>query len=188
MISAIAVLFLTAWPTRMAATLGNVRVDAYQPSQLAYHDPKSGYFLVKTLDCDGAHRQVLLTRDRRILVDMNYDTSRFGRAPMEFAEQKVIDRAFPLVANNKVKVGMGKTDVLRLLGKPSKTAIRGKNREFDCLLYKHVAMQSKEDGLVLRNTYIFKHGKLIEMSLNLDGIPGCGEDSLSDKGWPWTKF
>lgn len=49
-------------------------------------------------------------------------------------------------------------------------------------------MKDRETGRVLRNTYIFKHGKLIEIAINLDSVPGCGDDSLSDAGWPWSKF
>jgi hypothetical protein len=56
------------------------------------------------------------------------------------------------------------------------------------MLYKKVAMQDGSYGCVLRNTYIFKHDKLIEITINLDSLPGCCEDALSDEHWPWSKF
>ncbi len=67
--------------------------------------------------------------------------------------------------------------------------MRGRGKEYWCALYKKVVMRDRVHGRVLRNTYIFKHGKLIEIALNLDFIPGCGrDDSASDENWPWSKF
>ena len=79
-------------------------------------------------------------------------------------------------------------EVVEKLGAPTRTAVRGNAREYWCALYKKVVMKDRERGRVLRNTYIFKHGKLIEIAINLDSVPGCGDDSLSDAGWPWSKF
>lgn len=73
------------------------------------------------------------------------------------------------------------------LGRPARVAVRG-GGQFRCLLYKHVAMESREEGKVLRNTYVFKQDRLIEMQVHLDRVPGCGQDSRSDRGWPWSVF
>jgi hypothetical protein len=84
---------------------------------------------------------------------------------------------------------MSRDEVVRKLGAPTRTAVRGGEGEYWCALYKKVEMEDRVTGRVLRNTYIFKHGKLIELAINLDAIPGCGDDdSASDKGWPWSKF
>lgn len=44
--------------------------------------------------------------------------------------------------------------------------------------------KSRERPRSARNTYIFPHGKLIEIGINLDSIQSCGDDdSASDEGW-----
>ena len=84
---------------------------------------------------------------------------------------------------------MSRDEVVAKLGEPSRTAIRGGKKEFWCALYKKAEMQDKVSGRVLRNTYIFKDSKLVEIAINLDSVPGCGDDNTtSDEGWPWSKF
>ena len=115
--------------------------------------------------------------------------ARFGRKPRgEIGGTAVQDHAFETSTKHGVKIGMTKAQVLAKLGKPTKSVTRGRKGEFWCCMYKKVQMEDREYGEVLRNTYVFKSGKLIEVSINLDSVPGCGEDSLSDAGWPWTKF
>ena len=98
------------------------------------------------------------------------------------------DRKLELATKNGIRIGMTREQVVEKLGAPTRTAVRGNAREYWCALYKKVVMKDRERGHVLRNPYIFKHGKLIEIAINLDSVPGCGDDSLSDAGWPWSKF
>jgi hypothetical protein len=84
---------------------------------------------------------------------------------------------------------MTRAEVVGKLGEPTRTAVRGSDKRYWCALYKKVEMKDKATGRVLRNTYIFKDDKLIEISINLDSFPGCGdENTVSDEGWPWSKF
>lgn len=182
---AIAVL---AWPKTMATGLANLTVRTNELTNRCFRDPKSGYYVFSTVECDGSHRSITLTKDRRNVGTAGYDTSRFGRQNNGEAYQQIKESSFALSAGNGIRIGMTPDDVRGKLGKPTRTAIRGKNREFWCALYKKVQMESKEDGAVLRNTYIFKNSKLVEIIVNLDSVPGCGEDSLSDEGWPWSHF
>lgn len=81
-------------------------------------------------------------------------------------------------------MGAMEGEVRRRLGNPARQLDR---KGYRCLLYKSIR-GNDQDGAVLRNTYIFKHGKLIELAVHLDSLPGCGSDSRSDKGWPWTRL
>lgn len=178
----------TAWPKNLSVTLAGHDATSREPSNVCYHDKKTGYFAYKMLECDGGHRSIVLTRDRRMVEEAGYDTKRFGRAPKVEFTTPILERSFALKTGHGISIGMTREEVQKKLGKPAKTAVRGAKKEYWCALYKQAAMRTKEEGEVLRNTYIFKNGKLIEIAIHLDAVPGCGEDSLSDTGWPWTKF
>lgn len=175
------------WPNNLTTAVAGLSVEQRVVTNVCWHDKNSGYFAIKTMECDGGHRMVILTKDRRVVGDSGYDTTRFGRKP-KYGEMPITEKSFALSTKSGIKIGAKKADVLKKLGTPTKTAVRGSSGQFWCAMYKKVVMDSAEDGQVLRNTYIFKNGILIEISLNLDAVPGCGEDSLSDAGWPWTRF
>ena len=98
------------------------------------------------------------------------------------------DWKLDLATKNGIRIGMPWQEVVEILGAPTRTAVRSNVREYWCALHWKVVMKDRERGHVLRNTYIFKHGKLIEIAINLGSVPGCGDDSLSDANWPWSKF
>ena len=171
----------------MTTAVAGLSVEQTVVSNICWHDKKSGYFAIKTLECDGGHRSVILTKDRRVVGDHGYDTTRFGRKSTT-GNMTITEKSFLLTTKSGIKIGAKKADVLKKLGTPFKTAVRGANGQFWCAMYKKADIKNAEDGQVLRNTFIFKNGVLIEISLNLDAVPGCGEDSLSDVGWPWSRF
>lgn len=182
-------LFLAAWPSHLTIATSGMSAEARTVSFGCWHDPTSGYYLYKSMDCDGAHTNITLTKDRRMVTESGFEVARFGRKPEETAGAKIEERKLDLVTKNGIRIGMTRDEVVRKLGAPSRTAIRGQNKEYWCALYKKAAMEDRVTGRVLRNTYIFKEGKLIEISINLDSIPGCGDDdSASDEGWPWSQF
>lgn len=187
MLTLVAVAIL-GWPKALTTSVANLSVNSLQNANKCWRDPGSGYFAYTTMECDGGHRSITLTKDRRVVGEAGYDTSRFGRKPENQPFAQVQEKRLMLGAGNGVKIGMTRRQVQAKLGNPTKTATRVKSGEFWCALYKKVEMKNREEGQVLRNTYIFKNSKLIEISINLDSIPGCGDDSLSDQGWPWTKF
>ena len=140
------------------------------------------------MDCDGAHTSITLTKDRRMVTESGFDVARFGRKPEEGSGAKIEERPLELSTKHGVRIGMSPTEVVHKLGNPTRTVARGKDKEFSCLLYKKAELDNNGTGRILRNTYIFKHSKLIEIAINLDSVPGCGDNSLSDEGWPWSKF
>lgn len=178
---------LVGWPKTMAVSVSGFDIRPY-PSNRCFYDKKSGFFLYTTNDCDGGHRSIRLTKDRR-LVSVLFNTTRFGKnSESAYPGTEIKDRPLPLITEDGITIGMTRRKVQSKLGNPSKTVVRGKKGEFWCAMYKEVDVKNREEGQVLRNTYIFKNSKLIEISINLDNVPGCGDDSLSDEGWPWTKF
>ncbi len=189
MIAALIAIALTvSWPANFTVAVGGMSAEARVVSHGCWHDPESGYYLYKAIDCDGAHVSITLTKDRRMVQDCGFEVARFGRKPEEGPGKAVEERKIDLATKGGIRIGMTRAEVEEKLGKPTRAAVRGGKKEFWCALYKKVVMKDRETGRVLRNTYIFKNGKLIEISINLDSVPGCGDDSLSDKGWPWSQF
>lgn len=179
---------LVTWPANLTVAVGGMSTEAPVLVHRCWHDPESGYYLYKTIDCDGAHKSITLTKDRRMVQDCGFEVARFGRKPEDNPGTATEDRKIELATKGGIRIGMTRQEVVEKLGVPTRTAVRGNAKEYWCALYKKVVMKDRETGRVLRNTYIFKHGKLIEIAINLDSVPGCGDDSLSDAGWPWSKF
>ncbi len=184
----LSVLMLAAWPANLTVAVGGMSTEAPALAIRCWHDPESGYYLYKTVDCDGGHKSITLTKDRRMVRDCGFEVARFGRKPEDNPGTATEERKIELATKNGIRIGMIREQVVEKLGKPARTAVRGGEKQYWCALYKKVIMQDRERGRVLRNTYIFKHGKLIEISINLDSVPGCGDDSLSDASWPWSRF
>jgi hypothetical protein len=176
----LALLLVSAWPKNMATSMAGLSLEANKLTYVAWHDSRTRYFAFKSWECDGSHRAVLLTKDRRNMSGAGFNMSRFGRSS-EAGYTEVTDRTVKPATSHGIGIGMTKAQVIRKLGKPLKSRTEGK--EFWCAMYKTV-----KPGQVLRNLYTFKDAKLIEIALRLDSVPGCGEDSLSDEGWPWTHF
>ena len=182
-------LLLAVWPSNFTVAAAGMSAEASTVTFGCWHDPATGYYLYKAMDCDGAHTGITLTKDRRMVVESGFEVARFGRKPENAAGANIEERKLDLSTKNGIRIGMTRDEVVAKLGQPTRTAVRGKNREFWCALYKKVVMEDRVTGKVLRNTYIFKEGKLIEIAINLDSIPGCGDDeSASDEGWPWSQF
>lgn len=183
---AVLVLALTpGLPKSMTVSLGGFSLQQDKLTNACRYDANSGYYLIKTWECDGGHRSIRLTRDRRLVEQSGYDIPNFGTKPEFESPYKIEPGKLALATKHGVGIGETRTAVERLLGKPARTMSRG---AYSAILYRHREMFDKENGEVFRNTYIFKNGKLIEVLLNLDGIPGCGGDGDDETGWPWTKF
>lgn len=179
-------ILLAVWPSYLTVSVAGMSAESRQITQGCWHDPKTGYYLYKGIECDGAHASITLTKDRRMVSESGFKVPSLTHKQEYFRETQVDERPIQLSTKNSVRIGMSRDEVLHRLGKPVLTAVRGKNSEYWCALYKKV---NRKDELMLRNTYIFKHGKLIEISVNLDSIGGgCGADPDSDEGWPWSKF
>jgi hypothetical protein len=176
------------WPTNLCASIGTVSAEEQVGGISCWHDTSSGYYLYRVIDCDWAHVGVTLTKDRRMVANCGFEIPNYNDKKKDLPSNPIVLKKFKLATKNGVQIGMTREQVEKKLGKASRTAVRGGNKEYWCMLYKKAAMEDDSYGCVLRNTYIFKHDKLIEIAINLDRLPGCCEDALSDENWPWSKF
>jgi hypothetical protein len=162
-----------AWPSRLTLSVAGMSAEEYLNSNSScWHDPKSGYYVCKNIDCD-AEVTVRLTKDRRMVNNSGN-----------------IERPLELSTKHGIRIGMSPDEVLRTLGQPNRTAIRGSNKEYWCALYMKIDTKAEQ---ALNNTYIFKHGKLIEIEITLtaeiygEAGLGVGEKYYLQK-WPSSEF
>lgn len=185
----LAAALLLVWPENLTVAVAGMSAEARTVSYGCWRDRESGYYVYKSMDCDGAHTSVTLTRDRRMVEKAGFEVARFGRKPEFAPSHEAEPRSLRLTTKHGIEIGATRDAVVKKLGQPARTAVRGREKEYWCALYKKVVMNDRETGRVLRNTYIFKNGRLIEIAINLDSIPGCGDDdTISDEGWPWSEF
>jgi hypothetical protein len=160
-----------AWPLRLTLSVAGMSVEDYLNSNSSCpHDPKSGYYVCKNIDCD-AIVTVRLTKDRRMV--NNSDN---------------IERPLELSTKHGIRIGMTRDEVLRRLGQPNRTAVRGSKEEYWCALYMKIDTKAQQ---ALNNTYIFKQGKLIEIEITLtDTDCETGEvcETFYLQTWPDSKF
>jgi hypothetical protein len=81
-------ILLAAWPSNLTVAAAGMSAAARTVSYGCWHDPASGYYLYKSMDCDGAHTNVTLTKDRRMVTESGFEVARFGRKPEEAAGTK----------------------------------------------------------------------------------------------------
>jgi hypothetical protein len=185
MLTLVATAAILSPPARVTDSVGGFSVQGRTLSQACRHDSRTGHYLLKQLDCDGAHVAVVLTRDRNMVEDWGYDVPNFGTPDPRGAIEA---KPFPLETKNGIRIGMTVAQVEGRIGRPDRVGRRGASGEFLCYLYRKITMEDKENGYALRNTYVFKGGRLIEVQIHGDSIPGCGQDGLSEEGWPWGRF
>ena len=65
----VSVFLLAAWPSNLTVAAGGMSADARTVTYGCWHDPASGYYLYKSMDCDGAHTNITFTKDRRMVTD-----------------------------------------------------------------------------------------------------------------------
>lgn len=176
-------------PAKLTYAVAGLSVNKSTVSYVCWHDPNTGYYATKMMECDGAHRFARLSRDRRLVEEAGFDVPNFGKPSSDFfSENKIEKRKLSLSTKHGITIGMTESAVIKKLGKPDRSTKAGKKKEYSAILYRYIKMDERENGSGLRNTYIFKSGKLIEILLNLDSIPVCGADGDPEEGWPWTQF
>lgn len=144
-----------------------------QFSPVGVFDPKSGFYIVRGVECDGAHLRLTLTRDRQAVVGEgyivpNYTTPDGGKG---YSPLKV--KPFQSLRTGKgVQIGDTVAQVKARLGKPTKIAKTGSRKQFDELTYFWSDVKNGE-GHEWSNIYTFKNGKLIEITFDREAVPGC---------------
>lgn len=162
------------WHKNLTVSGGGMSLLSRKVTYACWHDQKSGYFALKTWDCDGGHRYITITKDRGLLILSGFDLTSFGRPNLNSSEKRApTEHPFEPETLHGISIGMSEKQVLSRLGKPNKHSHEGKSPRYDTLRYEQTIMQNKTDGQKLLNEYVFKNGKLIQIVLNLEGIPGC---------------
>ncbi|MGV3618166.1 MAG: hypothetical protein ACO1SV_22800 [Fimbriimonas sp.] len=138
--------------------------------QAGIHDPKRGFYLVRGAECDGSHVSLILTRDRKEVNQWGYkvpslvDTQ--GYLPLR-------ERPLPSLATGKgIQIGDTVAVLQKRLGRPTRVERSGDRRQFTSYVYFWRDVVDGE-GEEVTNTYVFKGGRLIEISFHRDSVPGC---------------
>jgi hypothetical protein len=136
------------------------------------HDKGRKAFLVRTVDCDGAHIGVLLTRDRNLVTEMGHKVPHFKGKYEGYSDMK--ENALPSLATSKgIALGDTPAQLTAKLGKPSTIKKSGNRKQFTDYVYKWRNLV-KGEGEEWENRFTFKEGKLIEIEFRRDMVPGCG--------------
>ncbi len=144
--------------------------------QAGVFDKRTGFHLVRTIDCDGAHIMVMLTRDRREVSNQGYKVHKGHELHIEDTSWRPLDnKPLPSLSTGKgVRIGDSPQRVRARLGAPRTVKRTGARKQF--LEYTYLWKNVKNGvGTEWRNRYTFKAGKLIEIAFNRDMVPGCGE-------------
>lgn len=130
-----------------------------------FYNAASGTYLFPGMDCDGAHRRIILSDSLEtiILNEGNSKIDQISHAP------------FNPQTGQGIRLGMTRMQVIEKLGNPSQS-LYSKRFKADELIYQRYTPKDKR-GWYGRyaNFYLFKNNRLfyIEVSYNLIG-GGCG--------------
>lgn len=166
-------------------TLGGLNLHS-DPGNECFYQARSKTYLINTNDCDGSHRSITLTKDRRVVELRHFDVPDFGKDLG--TDYNLVEKNFPLETGKAISLGSPLSSTKAKLGRPFKTVKRGSRNEFICLLYREKVMYSKTTGEIVHESYIFKSGRLVEIRFDYDRIPGCGDVPTDHSGWPWSLF
>lgn len=147
-----------AWFDRSIA--GYVLAYDEQHGQTFVRDPKSGFFILRTIECDGAHVSLLLTRDSKLT--SGYQT--------EYQKKPIT----PLSTGKGIRIGDSQAAVRKKLGTPTKNLRTGDRKQFVEYRYEWHDVKNGE-GHDWANVYTFKQGKLIEIWFQREAFPGEGD-------------
>lgn len=141
-------------------------------SQAGVYDPKRDFYLVRGIECDGAHINVTLTRDRHVVSNWGYQVPSLpdvkGYLPLQ-------TKPLPsLATSHGVRIGDDEKALRSRLGAPTSITRSGNRNQFRNHSYVWRNVKSGV-GEIWTNEYVFKEGRLIEMTFSRDAVPGCGE-------------
>ncbi len=131
------------------------RVTGYslKNAPLGVFDAKSGFYVVRAGDCDGAFLSITLTRDRHIVKNAGYrvpslDASKDGDESKRLAAK----RLSPLSTGKGVRIGFSPSRVAARLGRPTQIQRSGERKQFVDYVYR---LEERPDGASYQQTYTF---------------------------------
>jgi hypothetical protein len=142
-------------------------------SALLVLDPKTRFFILRDVVCDGAYVTLELTRDRaEINANGGTLTQRGAKVELNYDGLAAVTKPLPHLATGKgVKIGDSMSAVKTKLGNPTKHGPSGSRDQF--LDYAYLW---KTSDTLFTETYTFKKGKLIQIVFV--------KDSSADNGSP----
>lgn len=131
------------------------------------YDPRTGYMLIGSGECDGAYLWTVLTRDRYLVAGDGYKVPNYQPKPehTDNGTQAMQARTIPLRTGHGIQIGDGTKRVVALLGPPTKATNEGSRKQFRVLTY---SWHSKKERRTYDQSYTFKRGRLIEMHFGSD--------------------
>lgn len=128
------------------------------------HDPKRGYFLVRTIECDGAIVTLTLTRDRNVVSGEGYAVPAFTPREGTPGNLKLVEKPLPSLATGKgVAIGASTDAVRARLGSPTRTKPHAAFLDYVYAWRQHATTHEQR--------YTFKAGRLIEIQFFRDASP-----------------
>lgn len=129
------------------------------------YDKKTGYYLVRYAECDGANLTLLLTRDRKMIQDQGYRVPSLPES--EGNSHRLTEKPLPSLKTGKgIEIGDTQAQVQARLGKPQKVAKEGPANQYNVLSYQASAKGDPKTGELGRfwlQRYVFKENRLIEV-------------------------
>ncbi len=128
--------------------------------EVGVHDATSGYYITRYSECDGAILVLKLTKDRHLIEGAGYNVPGFSK---DASGKPLAERKFSnLKANPNVAIGDTMASVREHLGKPKRTELTGKRKQFTTLRYEWLTKE-REGKVSYIQEYTFKANKLIEV-------------------------
>lgn len=141
---------------------GYVMDGGSEDSNIGVYDKRSGFFMIRDFECDGAIKSILLTRDRKLVADQGFYVPGFSPNDRR-GYSKLIEKPLRSLETGKgVKIGDSQADVRRRLGFPTEAKHTGARKQFVDYEYRlHVG--KGDDAEVDEQRYTFKANKLIQI-------------------------
>jgi hypothetical protein len=130
-----------------------------ESAQIKRRDTKSGFWICRTLECDGGHVTLMLTKDRAILpVPDGWDPESKKAANFRY-----------LGTDRGIRIGITESQATDKIGMPLKRKLDG---PYVRTSYEWKNLKNGE-GYIFSQELVFKKGKLIEISVGREAVPGC---------------
>jgi len=142
-------------------------------SMAGVHDPKTGFYLMRNVECDGGVLILTLTRDRNIVTGNGYKVLGFVPKTHDNGSLQLTEKPLPsLATGHGIRIGDSPAKIRAKLGAPTKIGRSGARKQWTDW---HYVWRTGEHDETLKyeQRYTFKAGKLIEVEFSrvMDDLP-----------------
>ena len=138
--------------------------DTHRP--VAVHDPKTGFYLVRDVECDGGTLTLLLTRDHQLAAENAAIDANSENEADNIAQKRLPN----LATGHGLRMGDSESRMKELLGKPDSEDIEGSRDQYVVYRYNWVdhSPNRNDPDTSYEQKYTFKKGTLIEIEFTRD--------------------